>query len=316
MKFPTLLIIFICSKIIFAQVPSWYLSPEEYFPSTKYLMATGEGESEDIAYKDALSKLSSRFSVEVKSNKILRENYEESKDRQDYNSNIERNIKTETSNSFENIQILKREIMSGKFYLLIGLDIFSASTQLEDSIKSNESQIFAYQSDLEISKYKLERLRIYKNISELIQKNKNNYKLLLVLSGNSALMSINSELYNQLMSDYGKEKNKTSFKIEFLDNYNSAIYSNILAQFIKQGFTYDAHKPHFTIMIRISYDEQDIGRSDITTMAWFFDIDIYDQNNQIFQSENMAGRKSGLNKKTTIKKIETELSNKKLINLL
>ncbi|MCQ2602067.1 MAG: LPP20 family lipoprotein [Treponema sp.] len=63
----SLILVLLYSSLCFSEVPKWLVNLEKEFPTKNYISAVGSGNSEYEAKQDALTKLSSYFSVSVES---------------------------------------------------------------------------------------------------------------------------------------------------------------------------------------------------------------------------------------------------------
>lgn len=77
-QFVLIILIFLCFNSCASNsaiVPEWFLNPEEAYPSSKYIRATGEGKSLSEARENALTQISLYFDTSIQVSRDLISNY-------------------------------------------------------------------------------------------------------------------------------------------------------------------------------------------------------------------------------------------------
>jgi len=125
-----------------ADIPNWYLHLQANDDLTLY--GAGEGATQDEAKHVALKNISESISVAIDSKVEKNERINRTIDGTSYSKTVKNKISAETKKiNFRNYNIIRSEIVGGKFFILIAVDkdafIKEQKTDLSDLLKDADS---------------------------------------------------------------------------------------------------------------------------------------------------------------------------------
>ncbi len=122
-------------KSLDGSLPDWVQHPEKNYPSTRYLVAVGSGNSRDEAIRDARKQMAESFVVKVQS---LTQVNSQSKLAQntsgqvsgDANQNVSKDLSLETTTHLRGAEVKEVSSVDSQIYALVALDKLSARSGL------------------------------------------------------------------------------------------------------------------------------------------------------------------------------------------
>ncbi|MFB6356791.1 MAG: LPP20 family lipoprotein [bacterium] len=176
--------------VTYAQVPSWFQNPDNAFPPSKYLTATGSGNSMIEAKKNAKAEISKIFNQTIKSVRQLNTNMTEkntgNKNSFVHKSKMQSQTSVATKSELQGVKIERQtsKFMNGRtnYFALAVLNKNNAVSnylrkyrQALSKLKSNYSQAQNSESSLRTLRYlamaqqEATRAQRYKNIVKVLQ---------------------------------------------------------------------------------------------------------------------------------------------------
>ena len=137
-----LIFTFLSSALCFASSPKWLTDLEKAFPTVDYIRTVGEGNSETIAKKVALSELSSYFNQTISSQTNALRCIEQDNSSYKEKGDVKQNLITSTKSELFSVQYTNTvyDKNLGKFYVcayLVRKDVWDVISQKMDVLMNN-----------------------------------------------------------------------------------------------------------------------------------------------------------------------------------
>lgn len=307
MKIQRLFIVILSAFLIFScgsSSKNSLSSLEKLYPESRYLSAIGQGDNLREAEKNAIAKLSNIFQSKVSVNQTLTENYSElSNDEEstiEYNSKLNKRINLLSNQDLINVKTGKHYTdENGKVYVVAYINRLETAFIYEERIQNNDNTIQALVNDAKQTDKKIEKYAALNKATKLIDENLSLVKQLEIISPSS--VSLNDELdkYNSIQ----REKGKIANSIVFTFTSSNDEITNTLSDVLTSESFRIGNNGDFKITSDISYEEVDLGRSEVF-YTWESNIKLTDRNGDTIFSFRQSGREGGKTQSAALSRVK------------
>lgn len=270
-----------------------YSNMEKQYPESKFLSAVGYGDNLKDAEKNAIGKLSIIFESEVNVDQTLTENYLEYSDDNvstlEYKSKTQKRINLSSNQKLMNVKTGKHYTdENGKVYTVAYINRLETAFIYEEKIQNNDNTILSLEEHSNQSDQKIVKYASLNKAIQLIDENLALLKQLSIISPNT--VSYNDELakYNFIKREKGKTANSIIFSFANTSNDVMNTFSHVLTS---EGFRI-GNNGDFNISTSVSFQEVDLGRSEIF-YTWEASIKLSELNGNTIFTFNQNGREGG-----------------------
>lgn len=194
-------LMFLCSALCFAAVPTWKMNLEKQFPSEKYVRAIGEGTTELAAKRSALAELSGYFSQTIAAESVSYQKTHQSGTGYEKHSDIRENVSLHSDTELFCVKYTAAwtDPKSKKIYVCAFIDRKEAWDLITQKMKGLEDKC--------------------NQLSKLADKEKEHFKKLLLLIKVRPLYSEYSGLYEKAVALFPKRGQQFEAFIRKMDGY-------------------------------------------------------------------------------------------------
>jgi len=263
--------------------PNWIDDPGRAFPVSEYMTGVGSADTRRDAENDALAALAKIFSVEIKVNQKVLENYLEQevdgKTKSAFSSLLLGKTSANTLQELKNIRIAHTHFSQseGVYYALAVMDRVETAAIYQTEIEDNRESIKSYYQEFKSSTKKLNKFKYINKTLTLTQINKGLNSQLRIICGRDLGTEPISE--STLSSDKLELLEQISFSVVALGNY-SEIMTYISESVANTGFRQVDQAGDFSFNYQFMPTKGNIKRDDIVTLQWHLEILVRDNQNQ------------------------------------
>ncbi|MCK4420384.1 LPP20 family lipoprotein [candidate division WOR-3 bacterium] len=154
-------------------IPEWVNNPNKAYPDGLYLSAVGSGSSREEAERDAMTSLSSIFSVDVTLDRRIIETYTEDRKGKDIDVQHTFNLLTKSAlkseNKLINVKVGKSTFdeKTGTFYVLVYLNRMDTEPLYLKEIEKNDNLMYKYYNTAQGTEEKLKKFIYLKKAMQI-----------------------------------------------------------------------------------------------------------------------------------------------------
>ncbi len=289
--------------------PKWLQNPKAVYSAQLYLSAIGEGDSRRQAEDMAAANLSKIFESKIEAIEIYNQKYLEIYKNQEFDfeeqSEIQKNIKIESSETLFNIQFGESYTNKmGRVYVIAYLNRFETAQIYNEKILENAKKInylISQKSDDILQEY-----AYFTAASSIANQNE-------ILRNQQKIIAQNlaEELdynFQKILEQTRNIAQKIGFEIKIKNDKDEEIESIFSELLTDLGFVI-SEKPLLKIVGKIRFEKTDLKR-DIEFIRYEFQLQILNNQDKIIIAISQSGREGHISEKEAKARIIRALKNK------
>lgn len=264
--------------------PVWIDNPGRSFSQSNFMTGVGSGDSRRDAENDALAALAKIFSVEIKVNQKVLENYLEQevdgKTKSAFSSMLLGKTSAKAVQELKNIRIAHTHFAEAEavYYALAVLDRAETAAIYQTEIERNREKIKAYHQHFTTSTQKLHQLKYINKTLDLTRINNGLSDQLRIISGRDLGAQPISE--SALKAQKLELLERISFSARSAGKTYPEIQTYIIESVAKTGFKQVDQGGDFSFSYQFSANKTNINRDNIVALQWHLEIFMRDNVNQ------------------------------------
>lgn len=286
------------------QLPEWVLNPGSRYSTTRYLSATGQGDTLRAAESQAFGRLAGRFKTHIQSSEQVSDEAAErfgSTSAFEKTSNYRSDIQLEAEETLLNVETLEQHRdAKGRIYVLVALNRLDTAQLYEEKIAAKSSRIISLQND---EPGKLEEYAKARQSLILGLENRQLIEQLAVIHRSSAEMLDLPYQLDQLRLRLAQAGNSIRFNVNMQGNQATPFGRKISAVMTGQGFT-ESSVSDLHISGTVTIQDMNFLRNDIQTVRYQLLLNVKDPLGHTLITLQKEGRESHLSREDARRRAE------------